>query len=424
MAPGLNLSPGSDDDGWIVPEPVTLADGTRLQLYKDGEALHAALEAIRAARRRVCLEVYIFANDETGHAFAEALSRKAREGVRVYAIYDSFGSRGLGGDEPEMFKDMRRYGVNLQQFHPMRPWECQFSWRPVSRDHRKLLLVDHDIAGLGGLNVGAEYGGSWVGRAAPSGLAGGIATAIGSAVNRAVGSAARRPPCDVCDYWRDNAVGIQGPGAVPFQRAFAQTWRYVTHGGRMRTAEFQHNLDDGELGVLASVPTMNSRLRPALHKLFASARKSILMTMAYFAPDDDLIAALCRAAKRGVRVRLMLPGRCDVPMVRLAARSFYERLLGAGVEIYERQGIVLHAKTMVIDEATTIMGSTNLDYRSIEYNLELSAVIRNATFGRQMHELFENDVRWARRITPADWRRLPSWDRFVQWAVSRARYLL
>ena len=120
----------------------------------------------------------------------------------------------------------------------------------------------------------------------------------------------------------------------------------------------------------------------------------------------------------------MLPGRCDVPAVRLAARSFYQTLLDCGVEIYERQGVVLHAKTMVIDGRTTVIGSTNLDYRSIEYNLELSAIIRNETFGGQMHDLFENDVRYAKRITPAEWKHLKAWDRFVQWAVSRAALLL
>jgi cardiolipin synthase A/B len=423
-APGINICPGSDDDGWVVPQPVTLSDGTQIRLHKDGEALHAGLEAIRDARRRICLEVYIFADDDTGHAFADALCRRARDGLRVFVIYDSFGSRGIGGREPEMFRAMRHNGVRLEQFHPMRPWECQFSWRPANRDHRKLLLVDHDIAGMGGLNVGAEYAGSWVGRAAVSGLGGGIATAVKSAVNTAIGSAAGEPPADVCDFWRDNAIGIRGPGAAPFMRAFANTWTYLTHGGRTRRAEFQHNLYEGELGVLASVPTMNSPLRPALHRLFGSARRSILMTMAYFAPDDDLIATLCRAARRGVRVRLMLPGRCDVPAVRLAARSFYQTLLDCGVEIYERQGVILHAKTMVIDGRTTVIGSTNLDYRSIEYNLELSAVIRNETFGGQMHDLFENDVRYAKRITPAEWKHLKAWDRFVQWAVSRARYLL
>ena len=105
-APGINISPGSDDDGWVVPQPVTLSDGTRIQLYKDGEALHAGLEAIRDARRRICLEVYIFADDDTGHAFADApLPRRRGTGLRVFVIYDSFGSRGIGGREPEMFRE-------------------------------------------------------------------------------------------------------------------------------------------------------------------------------------------------------------------------------------------------------------------------------------------------------------------------------
>lgn len=396
-APGVNIAPGSDDDGWIVPEPVRLSDGTLLQLYKDGEALRAAHAAILAAKKRVCLEFYIFADDDTGHAFADAVCKKARDGVSAYVIYDSFGSRGVMGAEPEMFRRMRRSGVRLQQFHPLRPWESQYSWRPANRDHRKLLLVDDEIAGLGGLNVGAEYAGSWV---VPAGKTG------------------------KCELWRDNAVGIRGPGARPFLRSFINTWNYVLHGGRIRRAEYQYNLHDGELGVLASVPTMNSPLRPALCKLMRSARKSLLMTMAYFVPDDDLIEELCRAARRGARVRLMLPGQCDVPMVRLAARSFYEKLLGCGIEIYERQGAVLHAKTMVIDGHTTVVGSTNLDYRSIEFNLELSAVIRSDTFGEQMRVLFENDVGYARRVDPHVWRGRPHWDRFVQWAVSRMRYLM
>lgn len=431
-APGINIAPGSDDDGWVVPDPVTLADGTRVQLYKDGEALRAAHTAILAARRRICLEVYIFADDDTGHAFAEALCRKARDGVHVYVIYDSFGSRGFFGDEPEMFKEMRRNGVRLQQFHPMRPWECQYSWRPANRDHRKLLVVDHEIAGLGGVNIGTEYGGSWVARAVKAVTK----TKAGKAVTKGlvkIGSTHRaRAGLESaigsygagCDYWRDNAVGIRGPGAAAFQRAFNATWHYVTHGGPARRAEFQHGSESGDLGILASVPSMNSPLRPRIGRFIRSARTSLLMTMAYFVPDDELVGELCKAARRGVRVRLMLPGRCDVPAVRLAARSFYQRLLGCGVEVYERQGAVLHAKTMVADGHTSVIGSTNLDSRSIEYNLEISAVIRSDAFGRQMHELFENDVRYARRITIAEWRRLPRWDRVAQWAVSRARYLM
>jgi cardiolipin synthase len=165
-------------------------------------------------------------------------------------------------------------------------------------------------------------------------------------------------------------------------------------------------------------------LRPFLNKLFHEARRSIWLTMAYFAPHDDLIEELCAAARRGVRVRLMLPGRGDVAALMVAARSFYETLMTAGVEVYERQGVILHAKTMVIDGMIGMIGSTNLDYRSIEYNLELSALVRSAAFGRQVEALFENDVRFAKRMSLGSWRRRPTWDRVVQWMVSRARYLL
>ena len=120
----------------------------------------------------------------------------------------------------------------------------------------------------------------------------------------------------------------------------------------------------------------------------------------------------------------MLPGRGDVPILLTAARSFYETFLACGIEIYERQHVILHSKTMCIDQEYSIVGSTNLDYRSIEFNLELSALIRSKPFGRQMHDLFENDVKYAKRITSKEWRRRPWSDRCCQWAVKRTRYLL
>jgi cardiolipin synthase len=397
---GVNISPGSDDDGWIVPPPVALSDGTKVQLYKDGEALHAAYEGIKNARRRICLEVYIFANDATGKAFNELLCEKASQGVPVYLIYDALGSLGGGGD---VFDQLRKCGGRVEPFHPIFPWELKFSWRPWNRDHRKLLIIDDEIAGLGGLNIGHSYAGSWV----VGGGGGGGGSGGGH-----------------CDLWRDNAMSVSGPGAQMFLEAFAASWRYVTRGGRVQRAEYLRNVTAGELGILASVPTVHSPLRPTLHQLMADARESIQLTMAYFAPDDPLVESLCKASKRGVRVQLMLPGRSDVLALRAAARSFYEKLMSNGVEVYERQTVVLHAKTMVIDGFTTLLGSTNLDYRSIEYNLELSAIVRSREFGRQVQALFENDVKFGKRMNLSEWRRRPTLDRIGQWAVSRARYLL
>ena len=437
---------GSEDGGWITPPPVSLADGTVLRLFKDGQGLTAAFEIIKEARRQICLEFYIFHSDDTGRAFAELLCEKARQGLDVFVIYDSFGSM---QSDPGMFEQMRRAGVHVAEFHPLRPWDTRHAWRPFNRDHRKLVVVDNRIACLGGLNVGLEYGSGFL-----------------------------VPKARKCDLWRDNGISITGPAAQPFGECFARTWHYVQHGGQLQRVEMTKNLELGprrrrrgaqrqqywlsprarqevptivnapvspdakvlvplpagevadepriqsDLGLLASAPSAHSPLAPFLRELVRSAAYSLDLTIAYFAPSDDLIAELCRAAVRGVNVRLMLPGKSDVPVVRVAAHAFYDSLLSNGVEIWERQSAMLHAKTMCVDERVSVVGSTNLDYRSIEFNCELSAVIRSKEFGRQMTRLFQHDTQFARQITLSEWRRRPWRDRLVQWAVSQARYLL
>jgi cardiolipin synthase A/B len=397
---GILTQPGSNDDGWTIPPPVTLADGSRVQLYKDGEALHAAYQAIKAARSRICLEVYIFADDDTGNAFADLLCEKAREGVAVYVIYDAFGSLGFSNfyrEKPPMFEKMKRAGVRLREFNPTRPWECRFSWRPLNRDHRKLLIIDHEFAGLGGMNVGREWGGSWI---------------IKKKKHQG-------------ELWRDNAIGISGPAVRHLVKSFANTWTYCCRGGRVRRAAYIAGIEEqAPFGLLASVPTIDSPLRPLFCDLLSGATRSIQLTMAYFAPDDDLVDELLKAARRGVKVQLMLPSRSDVRILLIAARSFYERLMDAGIEIYERQAAILHAKSMTIDQCVTVLGSTNLDHRSVEFNFELSAIVRSQEFGKQMHDLFASDVRYSRRLDCEVWRGRPWADRFVQWAVIRARYLL
>lgn len=430
LSPGVNIAPGSDDDGWEVPPPVTLQDGTRIQLYKDGEGLAAAHEAIKRARKRVFIEVYIWPSDETGTAFAEALARKAREGVAVYAIYDSFGCL-LARDDP--FETMRKAGVRLIEFHPVWPWKSRYSWRPGNRDHRKLLVVDDRIAGVGGLNLGNRYAGTWV---------------------------ARLRRIDLHKLWRDAAVGIIGPGARSFSECFIRTWRYCLHRGPIsRTLWFdgleippaakgrrlgkarQRPYEAGatpeprgrpedifepgrHIACMANAPTLSSPLRPLLYKLIRDARRSIVMTMAYFAPDDELIDLLCAAGKRGVRVRLMFATKSDAHMLVLAARSFYAKLLSSCCEVYEREGAMLHQKSIAVDSCVSVLGSTNLDYRSIEFNLEISAVIRSREFAGQLEAMFDHDVQFSRRIDPAKWHGRPYWDRCVQWAVNRMRYVL
>ncbi len=396
IARGLNIQPGADDDGWEVPPPVCLGDGTVVRLLKDGEALRVWYDAIGKAKRSIFLESYIFAADGTGNAFRGLLIQKVREGVRVYVIYDSFGSH----ETPrEFFTGMQREGVNVREFHPIAPWRCSFSWRPFNRNHGKLLIIDGNSAGLGGLNIADDYGGSWV---------------------------SGKEDANPENLWRDCGIGMEGPGVAALSASFLRTWMYVSRGGRFARALMSHNLDgsDGPVGVLASVPTMGSPVSRLLSKLLREARKSIDLTSAYFAPGDELVSLLCRAARRGARVRLMLPANTDARIMLTAARSFYEQLLAAGVEVYERQYVKLHAKTLSIDGEISLLGSTNFDYRSIDYNCEITAVLRSREFGGQMLRLFEHDVKFSSRISSGEWRHRPLRDRLAQWVVKRSRTLL
>jgi cardiolipin synthase len=421
---GVNVA--TDQDGWTSPPPVQLADGTTIQLTKDGEALYVAYQAIAAAKRRVCLETFIFHSDDTGRAFAELLSKRAKEGLDVRVIYDSFGS---GHTDPAMFDAMSAAGVRVREFHPWKPWRCKHGWRIFNRDHRKQLIVDDEVGVVGGQNLGDEYGGSWI----------------------------TGKPHDV---WRDTGIGCRGPSVRLLSEAFTRMWYYIENGGPITRAEFFHTrqsfsedpggslftkdqpegraakperldaaasvLDAPEdpFAALGSVPTPQSRFVANLQKLLRDAESLIEMTMAYFAPPEELVELLCKSAKSGVRVRLMFPGHSNHPIVLIAQRAFYKKLLMAGVEIYERERVMLHAKTLCVDGRISIIGSTNLDYRSIQFNCELSAAIHSAPLGEQMHDLFEHDVRFARQILPEEWRHRPLHDRFVQWAVMRARYLL
>jgi cardiolipin synthase len=206
------------------------------------------------------------------------------------------------------------------------------------------------------------------------------------------------------------------------RQAFATTWRYVQGGGRVSRCEYINGND--VIDVIGTAPCFRSKVRETYRVAVRAARQSIQLTMAYFAPDDDMVADLCAAAKRGVRVQLMIPRKSDMRILTTAARSFYETMLKAGVEVYERLHVVLHAKTMVIDRETSVVGSTNLDFRSIEYNCELSVSIRSPEFAEKMSLLFENDIAYARKIELKQWRRRPTLDRIGQWAVKRARYVL
>lgn len=379
-------------ENWVTPDPVMLQADTVAQLLKDGQALRAAYDAIQTAKKRICVEMYIFNSDDAGRAFVDLLCRKARAGVRVFVLYDSFGCYGT---DPAIFEQMRACGIRLREFHPLAPWRYRGRWRITQRDHRKLILVDDRVAQLGGLNVGAEYAGPWI-------------------VHRR--KRYRGKP------WRDTGLVLIGSQVKSLVATFARIWRYANRGGELAAVEYVVPLTaETDIGVLASAPTQHSRVAPITQELIAGAQRSLWITMAYFAPTDGIIDALCAAARRGVSVRLILPGVGDVVLLRIAARSFYTQMLEAGVEIYERRGPMLHAKTLCLDGVVSIIGSTNLDYRSFESNCELSVAIRSPVLGAQLQQLFEHDVQRSRRITLSTWRRRHWLDALLQWFVNRLR---
>ena len=379
-------------EDWVTPDSVVLRDGTNVQLLKDGQALRAAYDAILAAQRRICVEMYIFNSDEAGREFVELLCLKARAGVRVFVLYDAFGCHDT---DPAIFEQLRASGVRLREFHPLAPWRYAGRWRVTQRDHRKLVLVDDCIAQLGGLNLGVEYAGPWIVRQRKR---------------------YRGKP------WRDTGLTLEGSQVALLVSAFARIWRYANRGGELAAVEYVVPLSaDGDFGVLASAPTQHSRISPIVQQLFADAQRSLWITMAYFAPTDAIIGALCATARRGVSVRLILPGKGDVALLRIAARSFYSQLLEAGVEIFERRGPMLHAKTICLDGEISIIGSTNFDYRSFESNCELSVAVRSPGLGAQMHALFEHDIRHSKRITHANWRRRAWLDALLQRIANRLR---
>ena len=301
---------------WLERRRVRPRD--RLRLLDGGAAAYPAmLGAIEGAREEVFLEVYAFALDAVGLRFIEALGAAARRGVRVRVVIDGWGS---APDAHEVASRLEAAGCQVEIFNRML-FALIGRWR---RNHRKILAVDGEVAFLGGLNVGAEYG-----------LPG-------------------EPPSSA---WADLALEVRGPTA-----------EWLLRRGRH---ERGHS-PAGPFRVWLSGLGGGRRLRRRYVKAIGGARVRVLIAHAYFMPDRRLVRSITAAARRGVKVRLVLPGRSDVALMRPATRRVYRRLLAAGVEVREWPGSVLHAKVAVVDRLRLLLGSFNLDPLSLA-NLEALA---------------------------------------------------
>jgi len=381
---------------------VPLIAGNKVQLLFDGPATMAEmLKAIAAAKNHINFETYIFDQDELGNQFADLLLKKQAEGVTVNIIYDSVGTLGV----PQAFFDrMRAGGIKLVAFNPVNPAKVRGNgWKVNNRDHRKVLIVDGKIAFAGGINISDTYSKSSPFRSKSP------------------------PPADKSQVgWRDTHVKLEGPAVAAFQWLFIQAWAQQDSDDLRDADYFPTPVIAGDriVRVLGSAPGGKFEIFKAYLLAMQEAKKSIHITMAYFVPDEQTMAALTDAARRGVDVRLVLPSVSDSGLVWHAGRAKYDELLAAGVKIHELKLAVLHAKTAVIDGVWSTVGSTNLDTRSFLHNSEISVIVLSDSFGAEMERAFQEDLRNSNEVTLDQWRHRPWSMRVKEWSARFMDYWL
>lgn len=379
----------------VVGSPLTV--GNQAVLLQDGPATYAAMfAAIEAAHEHINLETYILDDDEVGQRFADALIAKQKKGVQVNVIHDSVGTLLT---PKEFFKRMTDAGIKVLEFNPVNPKNARKGWQINQRDHRKLLIVDGKVAFLGGINISSVYSSGSFSRSGGSGSSGSGGAAPAGKDGRA---------------WRDTHVRLQGPVVVELQRLFLSTWK-KQKGEPLPERQYFPPLQNAGNHVVRAIGSAADEpyalIYATLLSALGAAETRVCITMAYFAPDPQFIAALEAAARRGVDVTLILPSQTDAWLIFHAGRRFYAQLLKAGVKIHERRGVILHAKTAVIDGVWATVGSTNLDWRSFLHNDELNAVVLGADFAQQMEAMFQKDLAASQPVTLEAWKRRPLKDR-------------
>jgi cardiolipin synthase len=356
-----------------------LSEGNAVQILRNGvEIFPSMLAAIRGARQTINLEFYIYWDGEIGRQFAEALAERARAGVKVNVVLDAVGSSAMSED---LILFLQRNGIAVEWYHPLR-------WYTISRvnhrTHRKLLVVDGEIGFSGGVGIADVW--------------------LGDAESK--------------DHWRETVVRVEGPVVTQMQFAFMDNW-IKSRGELLTGLDYFPKLDPRGpylTHVLKSSPSEGSSAAKLMYIVsIVSARKSIYLNSAYFVPDGDTIRAFEGAVRRGVDVRVIVPGEhTDVPIVRHASRLLYSHLLRRGVRIFEYLPTMMHAKTMVVDGIWTSIGSSNFDDRSFRLNDEVNVNIYDETIAAQMETMFFEDLARSEEITRRRWIRRPWLDRLKE----------
>jgi cardiolipin synthase len=365
----------------ITPEPVTIGHGT-VTTYVYGQDLYDdMLAAIASARHQVLFESYIWKGDAVGERFKRALADAAGRGVEVYAIYDGFANLVVS----PLFK---RFSPRMRvlEFPVYNAGWRFFDLRRYGRDHRKILVVDHDVAFVGGYNIGAAY----------------------------------------ATEWRDTHVRVTGPGVWDVTRAFADFWnlhRRPRHG-RPLLLETASEWEP-RIRVHRNVPRLwMFPIRTMYLEAIARASHHIYMTHAYFIPDSDFVDALVAAARRGVDVRLLVPATSNHVVADWLSRGYYGELLGAGVRIFRFQGAMVHAKTSTIDGHWSTVGTANIDRLSMTGNYEINMEFIDQDQARTMERIFRTDLSNSVELTAEEWSARGVHKKFTELVLAPLRPLL
>ncbi|MFH0983421.1 MAG: cardiolipin synthase [Planctomycetota bacterium] len=345
--------------------------GNEVIIYFEAEKTFLARQlAIEAAESHIHLEYYIFQPDETGRALLDLLTRKVRQGVRCRVLLDFIGCWRWPRSFARSFHDG---GVELAFFLPMVPWRGR--WRVNFRNHRKLTVIDGKVGFTGSQNIGDEY----------------------------LGRRKKHGP------WRDTHMRIVGPAVQQLQEIFVEDWHYTTGMDLVADEYFPPPQRVGSR-VVQVIPSGPDDPANVMHQLLfaaiAAARRSVCIATPYFVPDTSMVLAFQAVAYRGVRVQLLIPSRSDHRVALWAARSYYEELSAAGVEIYEYDLGMLHSKVVVVDGSWALVGSANMDERSFTLNFEVTTLLYDAELADELHADFEALVARSQRIEPTgrtDW---------------------
>ena len=365
-----------------LPGPAVLGSNRITALQNGAESFPAMLAAIRDARQSVDFETYVDWSGFVSREFAQALSERARAGIPVHVLVDAIGGAKM---KDSVVEEMRDAGVQFQFFHPLHWWTLD---RLNNRDHRKILVVDGKTGFTGGIGIADEWSGS-----------------------------ARRP-----DHWRDMQFQVTGPAVAQMQAVFESNWIVTTGQALYGPAYFPALPPAGNASaqMVTSSPDDGSENMQLMYLLaISAANKSIDLEAAYFIPGPLIRKALKAALKRGVRVRIIVPGpHVDSSLVSAASQAQWGTMMQAGARIYRYQPSLFHCKMMIVDGYLTMVGSANFDNRSFRLNDEANLNVYDADFAAHMTQVFEQDLGRSRETTLQQWRNRPWTRKLKDWLSS------